>query len=458
MADPALAPGVVLSDRYTLKKEEWSTPLGPVWLARDSVLDRAVFVHVLSAELRGDPRVARAFQRAAASCAQIDHPGLTRVFDIGENPPFVVFEHAAGGRLSDRLRAGPMRESDAARVVLSVARGLEALHERGLAHLDIAPGTVLFDAEGRAKLLTVYGPAAEIWPEARAEQPPGYRTPELDPLPAEQDRYALAALTLHLLTGRAPEPGSVRPKRGVGSGFESILRRALGPDPAQRPDPDEFVAALAPLARVELKGSTGPRFSASEFRWLIPAIAIVALAAVAVTFGVAFVRDLAARSESTAEPTPTEQATPGRPLDFESVSEFDPPPGDGTENPDQLAYVTDGKAATSWRTLDYASITAAPKTGIGLLFDLGEETRIGAARVQATLEGWHAEIRVSNAAGSAPEDFDRIAGFRATFDRDVPLPEGTRARYVLLWIDRLTEGGSEYPYRAELAEFELFAP
>jgi len=153
--NPPPAPGDTLGERYVLKRSDWSTPLGPVWLARDRVLDRAVLVQFLSPTLAADASTRRAFQKAAARTAQIGGPGLLQVYDIGDDPPFAVLEHASGGRLSDRLSAGPMRTTEVARAALAIARGLEALHERGTWHGSLSPATVLFDEEGRAKIYAV---------------------------------------------------------------------------------------------------------------------------------------------------------------------------------------------------------------------------------------------------------------------------------------------------------------
>jgi len=81
MTQPVFTPGDVLGERYTLKKSEWRTPLGPVWLARDSVLDRAVFVQLLEQEIARDAGACKAFLRSAARNAQVTHPGLLQVYD-----------------------------------------------------------------------------------------------------------------------------------------------------------------------------------------------------------------------------------------------------------------------------------------------------------------------------------------------------------------------------------------
>lgn len=460
---PAPSPGHVLGDRYTLKKTEWRTPLGPVWLARDRVLDRPVFVQMLDDEIAGDADVRKTFLRSAARNAQVTNPGLLQVYDIGTDPAFVVLEHAAGGRLTDRLRAGPLRATDAVRAALGLARGLEALHERGAWHGSLSPDTVLFDDEGRAKILAVGAmeTAREVTGiDATHGQPDGYRPDDLDSLPSDDDRFALAALTYHMLTGKQPSklPLPARQvRRDVPADVDALLRRALDEQPTNRPSLDEFVSALAPHARVVPVEADTPRFSGSEFRWLVPVVLILVLGALAATFGVRFVQDLGRDDpEPDASPTTTAPAE-GEPLSIASVSDFDPD-GNGEERSDQVARATDGQALTSWRTVDYAS-RDLDKAGVGLLFDLGETRSLARVRMQSTLTGWEAEIRVADEEASTADGYRTVATFTAGVEEDVALPRGTQARYVLLWITELAEhgGGSNYPYRAEVAEVELFA-
>lgn len=454
MTDVPFEPGAVLGGRYVLRKHEWTSGLGEVWLARDRVLDRAVFVQSLGPTLARDEATRRMFLRSASEVAQLSDATLLRVYDIGDDPPFVIFEHAAGGRLVDRLRAGALRPSEAARAALSVARGLEALHARGATHGALSPATVLFDGEGRAKILALGVPGPD--PSDPAErQPPGYRPPEPDPLPADADRYALAALLHHMATGKPPEPGA-RARRVPQ--LDALLARALSADPAQRPSLDAFEGALAPLARVEPAAARGPRFSASEFRWLIPAVLIVVVAVLAVTLGVSLVQDFADRG--TPSPTGTATRSPeGEPLAVASVADFDPE-GDGEENAEDAGRVIDGDGRTAWGTVGYSNEELGnSKSGVGLLFDLGEVTDLARVRVQSTLDGWTAQIRVAAAEGDEAGDYERVARFTAATEVTVPLPAGTRGRYVLLWITRLVDegGGSEFPYGAEVSEVEFFA-
>jgi serine/threonine protein kinase len=435
-----------------------------VWLARDRVLDRAVLVQFLSPTLAADASTRRAFQKAASRIAQIGGPGLLQVYDIGDVPAFAVLEHASGGRLADRLDAGPMRPTVAARAALAIARGLESLHERGSWHGSLSPSTVLFDEEGRAKIFAV-GAAdtarADSSIKLDVEQPAGYRTPEKDPIPADADRYALAALTYQMLTGSPPEKGvSARAKRrGVPQQIDTLLTRALASDPKVRPSLDEFEAALAPFARVLPSDVKEPRFAIAEFRWLVPVIIVIALAVAALTFGVEFAQNLGKKPKvQTSQPA----GAAGSPIAIKSAHDFDPPPaGNGSENPGQVQNAYDGDPASTWSTLDYTTANVGGKKGVGLVFDLGREVTISQLQLQTSLPGWQAEIRVADQDGAAAADFRSIKSLTSGSGvTTVKLPNGTKTRYVLLWITTLTLNHTDpkFPYSADVNEIQFFAP
>ncbi|MGZ4140861.1 MAG: serine/threonine protein kinase [Actinomycetota bacterium] len=460
---PAPATGDVLGDRYMLKREQWTTPLGPVWLARDRVLDRAVFLQLLAPTFASDRPTRHAFEKAAARIAQIGAPGLLQVYDIGDEPPFAVLEHASGGRLAERLNAGPMRPTEVARAALAIARALEALHERGTWHGALSPNTVLFDEEGRAKVFSVgvsetARQAGKV--QADADQPASYHTPEKDPIPADADRYALAALTYQMLTGNPPEPGvSARMKRrSVPPEMDELLSRALAPDPTVRPSLDEFEGALAPFARVLPSDVKEPRLALAEFRWLVPVIVIVGLAIAALTVGVQVASHF---SKNKASPKPTTSArAPTNALAVSSVRDFDPL-GNGKEHPDQARLAIDGSQLTKWSTEDYKTANLGGKKGVGLLFDLGSRQAIGSVQIQSSLTGWSADVRVADTEGTDPASYVTVATVSVTSnDVTFSLKSGTSARYVLLWITRLGPNQSDptYPYSAEVNEVRFFAP
>ncbi|MBI4728242.1 MAG: protein kinase [Acidobacteria bacterium] len=448
-------PGRLVAGRYLLQRVAWTSPLGDVWSARDRVLDRPVAVQTLAPLIARAQEARHAFRRAAARAAQLSHPGLLQIYDIGTDPEFVVLEAAPGGRLADRMDAGPLDVSEAARIALAVARALEALHEDGGWHGALSPATVALDVEGRPKVLGAG--LAEVPAPVGHARPPGYLPREREPSPDVADRFALAALTYQMVTGRAPDRMTAPARslrRRLPAALDALLTRSLSADPAERPRLDSFMASLAPFARAEAPRAREPLLArTSEFRWLAPVAFILALAAVAIVLGTKIPADLG-RSRP-----PRSHAPSAAPLAVASVADFDPPPGNGEENPRIAADAADGNPLTSWKTVGYRSADlGGGKHGVGLVFDLGAPRALARIRVRSTLPGWAAEWRAADSDGTRVADYRLIGSFTASEDTIVPLPRAPRGRYFLLWITRLAQDDSqsEFPWRAFVSEVEFF--
>lgn len=457
------ASGDVLGDRYVLRARAWTSLIGPVWEGRDRKLERPVFVQLLDPQIEAEHRAVRAFQNTASLVAQVSSPGIIQVLDIGDDPPFAVIEHASGGRLSDRLAGGrPIQIQEATRIALALARGLEAMHARGLWHGALSPESILIDAEGRAKLLAIGATESKAALGRSAEQPAGYRPPETAPIPADADRWALGALLYQMVTGRAPDPIPVparQIRRSVPAPLDALLRRTLAADQTLRPTLDEFQGALAPFARAMPSDARTQRFAASEFRWLVPVIVIVALAIGALTVGVKVAADFAKRRNAEPSASPTTVDPKGDTLTIVDVRDFDPPPGNGEEHPDRVDLATDGDETTSWATVGYRSSNIGGKPGVGLLVDLGESRRIGGARIVTSFAGWEGEVRVADAEGERSTDYTSVATFTAQDESTITLPAGTTGRFVLVWITSVAKDNADaaFPWRATITELSFTA-
>ena len=133
---------------------------------------------------------------------------------------------------------------------------------------------------------------------------------------------------------------------------------------------------------------------------------------------------------------------------------FDPPPGDGEEHNAQAGLVVDGNPATYWTTENYNEMNLAPKPGVGLLFDLGQSSRVTGFELESPYPGYTFQIRV----GDDPNQLATTTGpaFRiTTSDLRQSLAQPLTGRYVLLWITsvvRNVDGGN----RAAVGEFKVF--
>jgi len=138
---PVLAPGTTLN-RYVVETPIGSGGMGAVYRARDTHLDRAVALKVLSDGIGGipDKEARERLVREARAAAALSHPNAVSIYDAGdsEHGPFIVMELVEG----ETLRGAMARGVTPAQVVSwmkMAALALGEAHERGIVHRDIKP-------------------------------------------------------------------------------------------------------------------------------------------------------------------------------------------------------------------------------------------------------------------------------------------------------------------------------
>ena len=243
--------------RYELREPLGKGGMASVFLAFDNELatHRAVklVTHQTTAE---DPR-RRRLRREAQAMAQLCHPHVVQVFDIGSEGPvdYVVMELAPGGSLADQLEQhGPMPTNVAVGWTLDVLSALSAAHAAGIVHRDVKPQNVLVDSLGRA-MLADFGIALITDDEVRRTRT-GIAMGSLAYMPPEQrldaarvthraDLYAVGSTLYRLLTHESAVDlflaDAESPRwNGVDPELAAILRKACANEPAHR-----FGSALA---------------------------------------------------------------------------------------------------------------------------------------------------------------------------------------------------------------------
>jgi len=129
--------------------------MGTVYLARQLSLDRPVALKVMSRAWVNDPVFVARFTREAYAAAQLNHPNLVQVYDIGESEGmrFFSMEYVQGRTLADAIRYdGKIDPESAVGYTLQAARGLKHAHDRGMIHRDIKPDNLLIDEHGLVKV------------------------------------------------------------------------------------------------------------------------------------------------------------------------------------------------------------------------------------------------------------------------------------------------------------------
>src|SRR5262249_33531175 len=117
--------------------------MGVVYQALDTRLGRPVALKlVLAAPL---PEERARFQTEAEAIAQLKHPNIIAIHEVGEyaGRPYLVLEWAEGGSLAERLGGAPLPGRAAAALLLPVAQAVAHAHGRGIVHRDLKPANVL---------------------------------------------------------------------------------------------------------------------------------------------------------------------------------------------------------------------------------------------------------------------------------------------------------------------------
>lgn len=258
--------------RYQLEEFLGSGSYAVVYRARDTLLQRVVALKVLKPLWARDREVSERFLREAQAAANLIHPHIAWVYDIGEDNErkYIAARFIAGIPLDSVLNdQGAMPFELAMQVLHDIGSGLDYAHSQGIIHRDVKPQNILL-SEQEGAVLTDFGLTKAIHESTRLTQPgsivgtPQYIPPEIwngEAATPAVDQYAMGCIFFEMLTGKMLFEGRVietllqgqlNPRQLLGSqdaelpsGIFDILNRALAPRPENRfPSLSAFVEAL----------------------------------------------------------------------------------------------------------------------------------------------------------------------------------------------------------------------
>jgi len=271
----------VLDARYELGHRIGGGGMAEVVEAYDRKLDRRVAVKLLR-EGTGDPRAHERFVREAQMAANLVHPNVVTIFDVGEigGRPCIVMELVEGRTLADLLAAkGSLAVEPTLRIVDGMLAALAAAHDQGLVHRDVKPANVLLARDGAVKLAdfgiakATRDLAGDLTATGMLLGTPSYLSPEqVDGREAtpRSDVYAAGIVLYEMLAGvppftgdhpvavavahqREPVPPLDERRPGLPPGLVAAVTRALEKDPAKR-----FADAREMRAAVDRAHEAGP--------------------------------------------------------------------------------------------------------------------------------------------------------------------------------------------------------
>ena len=302
--------------------------MGEVYRARDTRLGRDVALKVLPRAASDDPERLRRFEHEARAAAALSHPNILAVYDVGfhDGSPYIVSELLEGATVRERLSAGELTVHKALEIAISLARALEAAHEKGIIHRDIKPENVFVTRTEHIKVLDFglaklrpasIGEVTSDAPTATQQTVPGavlgtaaYMAPEQVrgmATDARSDLFSFGVMLYEMLARRRPFQGETKADTAaailnrdpasleeldvpVSPPLGQIVRRCLEKRPEDRfhSAHDLAIALEAVGVASSERGALSPasytarRQYSWRTRWAVIAVALLVMAAVGI--------------------------------------------------------------------------------------------------------------------------------------------------------------------------------
>jgi len=273
--------------------------IGEMFRARDTKVGRTVAIKVVNPQVAGDPSALARLTADATVAAQLSHPNIATLWEVGEaeGRTYLAYEFVAGRSLSEEAGGAAMPPRRALDLAIQIADGVAEAHAHGVIHGDLRMHTVMVTGKGSAKILDF---GLSQWTRGGALRLAASRNP--DTLPADAvnvlaylspeqaigntvdnrtDVFSLGVITYELVTGRNPFAGSTpaetvvnviqahaappsQANDAVPGDLDAILARALAPDLAERQQSAAaFAAELRSVAAVlDVRSGDAPAPSA----------------------------------------------------------------------------------------------------------------------------------------------------------------------------------------------------
>lgn len=371
----------ILDERYVVMRALGGGPIGNLYEAENLLIGKRVAVTLVNPALARRPGVAERVLSTAREAAGLDHPNIAGLLDVGEleGTPYIVTEQMGGHSLAREIDGTtPTSVSNACDLILQVLAALDYAHAKGVVHGALHPNSVLI-AYPRPGVpwvkITDFGLFQAIQ-DVHGDGPNpapagGYQAPEYGhgaKIDHRVDVYSAAAL-LHALLHGVPPGTEAETSSRVPAELTRILAAALRPNPRDRTDSVQTLAAqLAPFAQESNRPTEIRLSSPPSIRWInsVPA-GPQSLSVGAASLGTSFRLGPSLAPESSSE----------APFQHSCVTES------LLRNP---RFPSDGaspwiKRLRSWR----ANLAAHPNVGAAWLFALAS---VGAGIACALLAAW----------------------------------------------------------------------
>jgi predicted Ser/Thr protein kinase len=268
--------------QYKIVEEIGRGGMAVVYRAHQASLNRYVAIKVLPPQLAFDQAFVQRFEREAASAAQLQHPNIVAIYDVGSQDAYhyIVMEFLPGVTLGRLLDDGPLPLQRVEHILRQLAAALDYAHAQNILHRDLKPSNIMVGPDDHVKLmdfgLARAGDSSDLTRSGIVMGTPYYMSPEQaqgHKIDRRSDLYALGVVLYEMITGRIPferdTPQAVLLAHVVEAppplhsllatvppAMEPVILRALAKNPARRyasahelaEDFARAVAGAAPIA------------------------------------------------------------------------------------------------------------------------------------------------------------------------------------------------------------------
>ena len=268
---------------YCLIEKIGEGGMGVIWKAEDTKLHRNVALKILPESMASDPERRARFEREARAVAALNHSNIVTLYSVEEAPVvpptgsepgdsvhFITMELIEGQTLTERLPNNGFPLNRLLEIAIPLADAVSSAHRAGITHRDLKPDNIMFDGEGRlrvldfglAKLTDPAGPVSDtetatVTPdtvEGKILGTVAYMSPEQaegKPVDLRSDIFSLGTILYEMAGGKRPfqgdtgmstigailkdEPDSIiELKPSLPRHIGRILRRCLAKSPDRR--------------------------------------------------------------------------------------------------------------------------------------------------------------------------------------------------------------------------------
>ena len=268
--------------KYELIEALGSGATADVYRAHDTMLEREVALKILKPSLVVDASAFRRFMQEARSAANLFHPNIATILDMGDagGRYFIAMRYYPGQSLDKIVKEQKtLSWEETLHMVQQIGAALDYAHQEGFLHRDVKPSNILYTPDGNF-ILTDFGLIRAIMGSGQTTHTgailgtPAYIAPEVwkgETISSATDQYALACVVYETLLGTPLFAGETPPAimtrhvlkgaelpaawpEDVPGGFTEIMLKALAREPGERyPRIGALVSALNDLAKESRK-------------------------------------------------------------------------------------------------------------------------------------------------------------------------------------------------------------